>query len=239
MALPENFNSWKHLQDTLRKVHNRLVKDEFSDVEDEPDLNVPRSSLKLACTMQDSDTSDMTVARMLFFLFEYGWAYEQLEPYYGLPTEEVQSNLKFRPILILRFKEDASDAFENGYYPLKSTVKIRLVKETSTTLTRTECLRLAERVKAELCSGNGFKFKRGKELYTYKDVEHGLDYQLYVWDKATAKDVIEKCNSVLELPHNWSNLFSHVPEEPTENYPTNPGTQRILGEQEKNLGSVL
>lgn len=232
MTLPENFDSWEHLQSTILKIHNKLVRENFSDQDDNFDVNVPRSSLKLASLMNDNETSSMLLTRMLFFLFYVGYAYDNLEPYYGIPVAELQSNVKFKPQLTFYFREDLGDAFENDQRPIRARISKRL-NETSGTITKTKLINLANKIKTGLCSGGGYKFKRGKELYTYKDEEKGYNFQLYTWSKLEAKEVINKIMDIFTDTPDWKQLFHHISEEPSSAFPTVAGTLNILGETEK------
>lgn len=70
MPVPSNISSWEHLQDLFRLYHNKLVREEFSDLGallDDDDINIPRSSLKYGCTLKDDDTSTMTLLRLWLF----------------------------------------------------------------------------------------------------------------------------------------------------------------------------
>ena len=68
MPLPDNFSPWEHLQNVLRQVHNRIVKEEFSDITDDDDIVTPRGSLKKACLLDDNDSAEMTVFKVLAVL---------------------------------------------------------------------------------------------------------------------------------------------------------------------------
>ncbi|MDZ8054872.1 MAG: hypothetical protein RMX68_009055 [Aulosira sp. ZfuVER01] len=75
MALPEGFSPFEHLQDMIRLNHNKLVREYFSDVggEDwEADLSSSRPQLRVAATMVDDDTAEMTLMRLYFF-YDISW----------------------------------------------------------------------------------------------------------------------------------------------------------------------
>lgn len=234
MSLPSNFDPWEHFQSTMMQLHNRRVKREFSDLGEDwtPNISTPRAGLRQACTIEDRDNALICLSKQIFFWFELGFIETLIEPYYGVPVEEHNAYTKFKPSIIFRFKEDKADTLDTGYYPLRSRITVRLVNESSTSITKNELRNIGNRIKLVLCSGNGYKYKRGKELCTYKDPENGLNFQLYVWDKNTAKEVITKILDVFNLSPQWEKFFSHVPENASQAYPTNPGKKQILGEEE-------
>ncbi|MHC5830928.1 MAG: hypothetical protein ACYT04_86975, partial [Nostoc sp.] len=84
MPLPDDFNEWEHLQDTIRLWHNKGVNQYFKSTESDS-LTTPKQSLKVACTMKDSDTSTMTLMRMWLFEVTAGRLQSVQRPVYGIP----------------------------------------------------------------------------------------------------------------------------------------------------------
>ena len=70
MTLPKNFNHWEHLQDIIRREHNKIVARYFKDLGDinwEPNITTSRAKLRTACTIQDKDTAIQTQIRLYLF----------------------------------------------------------------------------------------------------------------------------------------------------------------------------
>lgn len=235
MVLPDNFDEYEHLQSLFMRVHNKQVREAFSDLGGSdwvPDINTPRGSLRVACTIKDNDTAPMVNMRYLLFYLSLGRISEWLEPFYGIPYENVNQDNKFRPVVHLDFKEDEDDV-DSDYQPLRMVVSFRLVSETSTTITRANLITIANRIRTEFATGSGFRFHKGKELWTYKDAEKGYNFRLYAFSETVARGLI---TSVLGCQnHTIDNtlLVKHQNQNEASAYPTVPGNQSILGNSRK------
>lgn len=190
MVVPTNFNEFEHLQSTILKVHNRIVRDEFNDITgDDLDLAVPRSSLRWACLLKDNDTADMMIQRFLLFYFSLRKAQDLQQPFYGIPLDDLQASRKFKPQITLYFKEDDNDV-EEDFRPMWGEISFRLMSESSTTITKSELTNLANKIKTEFGASNGYVWKKGRKLYSYTEKEKGYQLQLLCRDETTAKELI-------------------------------------------------
>lgn len=231
MALPENFNEWEHLQSVLMRVHNREVKDEFKDISDDVDIdiNIPRQSLKQACLIKDTDTSEMTHLRMMLYWFNLRKAKDLQQPVYGLPLEDVQATRKYKPQIKLFFEEYLTGASEEGdYAPVRGEISIRLMDETSETLTRSNLVTLANKIK-QIFGTPPVKWNKGKDLASYTDWEKGYQLQLLVRNKSDAKELITKVLDIQNHTPDWKHLNYKENDEPTQAFPIIPPTKMILG----------
>lgn len=229
MAIPNNFDEFEHLQSTILRVHNRIVREEFSDITgDDLDLAVPRSSLRWACLLKDNDTCDMMIQRFLLFYFTLRRAQDLQQPFYGIPLDDLHASRKFKPQVTLYFKEDDEDA-EEGRRPTWGEVSFRLMNESSTTITRTELTTLANKIKAEFGAANGYVWKKGRKLYSYTEKDKGYQFQLICRDEATAKELINKVLDLQNHTPDWKFLKSNVADNENESFPYNPGNHTILG----------
>jgi hypothetical protein len=114
--------------------------------------------------------------------------------------------------------------------PLRARISYRLMNETSTSLTKTELTSLANRIKTEFGASNGYIWRKGKDMATYKDVENGYDFQLLVRSKTDAKELISKILDTNQDTPDWKFLQYKENDEPTSAYPTLPPAQVILGD---------
>ena len=234
MTLPENFTPVQHLKDVLIKAYNKLVKEEFKDIDEEldPDITTPRSSLRTACLIDNNDSQISINNRMMLFYFLLRKASDLQAPIYGIPTGTYHETFKFKPHVTLYFYEDLGDQ-EEGFQPLRTQISFRLMDETELTVSRSQLIALATKIKQEFGLNNGYKFKRGKYLCTYNDPEHGYRLKLFTFSDTEAKDVIKK---VLDIQgHIWdSSKFNYsVNESPSSAYPTLPPQKNILGKLER------
>lgn len=229
MSLPEGFSEWEHLQSTLMRVHNRIVRDEFSDITDEDiDLNVPRSSLRWACLLKDGDTATMTHLRMNLFYFSLRGARDLQAPIYGIPLADLQAARKFKPRIELFFKQDLSDV-EPDDRPVEGRISFRLMNEESGTITRAELTTIANKIKTEFGAANGYLWKKGRKLYSYTEKEKGYQLQLLSRSETEAKELIGKILDIQNHTPDWKFLGLNENGDENESFPYTPGNQTILG----------
>lgn len=235
MTLPEDFSPFEHLQDTIKRVHNREVREAFSDLgadEFDPDISIPRHSLRVACTIDDNDTQDMMVQRQLLFFLSLRRAQDMQTPVVGDYVNEMHDRRMYKPQITLFFQEDDGDV-EAGYNPVRGRISYRLMNESSTTLSKVELTSLANRIQLEFASGNGYVWKRGRDIASYTDKDNGYQLQILTISKAEAKEVINKVLDTNQDTPNWQYLQYKESDDSLSAYPSNPGSHIILGETRK------
>jgi hypothetical protein len=225
MPLPDNFSPWEHLQSTLRIYHNKFVREEFNDIEFDDALDIPRGSLKLACLLTDDDTVDMTVLRFWLFFLHTRKARDFQAPLYGVPIQDYDARIKYKPQVTLYFSQD-DDSVPQKRHPSSAEISFRLVSETAQTITENDLNTIARRIKTEFGATNGYRWRKGHILCTYRSRDDGLHLQIYAFSESEAKEVIKKVCDVAVKPFNDDYLVVH---ESRRSWPTNPGTQVILG----------
>jgi len=230
MPLPDGFNSFEHLQDTIGKILRKEVLEEFKDIDtDDLDISLPRSSLRTACLPDDNDTGVMLLMRALLYFVILRKVQDLQPPVYGIPTGTYHETFKFKPQVCLYFYEDLSDV-ESGYQPIRSQITFRLMGETETSISKTELTTLATKIKNEFGQNNGYRFKRGKTLCTYYDPENGYQLKLFTWEHTDAIDVIKKVLSLTNTAYDASKLNVSRNNNDSQAYPTIPDRKLILGE---------
>lgn len=225
MSLPENFSPWEHLQSTLIRTYNQEVREEFSDLTDDDDLNVPRSSLRVACRITDDDSALQCLIRMMFFYFTVRRARDIQAPMYAIPTDTYQANVRFRPIVKLYFRQDL-DAVPAGRRPVEAVISYRIRNEQYNTITEAELRSHALRIRTEFGTGARYVWTKGRLLVTYRDLENGINLQIYAVSKAEAIQVINKVLDCAQVPYDADRVVTHDSE---EDFPANPGTHLVLG----------
>jgi hypothetical protein len=230
MPLPNDFSPWEHLQNTIRNAHNQQVRKEFSDIEIDDDITTARGSLKLACIIDDKDTTAMVNSRL--FLYHVIIKNDGASEYYSSPISSVIESLRFKPQITLNFGQNLRDV-EEDKNPVRSDIRIRLTNETNQSITPANALTLATKIKTLFGTGNGFKWHRGKGMFTYADRDKGYHFQLLVYDSAEGKKIVEQILDIQSHTPDWSNSFYKENEEPLEAYPTIAPTQTIYGKARK------
>jgi len=233
MPLPQGFSEFEFLQDIIRKWQNRIVKEEFADLGGDnfdPDIRISRQALRHACTHKDTDTAEMMQMRNDLFYIIYRKAQDLQQPVYGIPTNAFQEQTKFKPQIMLYFQE-ALDDIEPGYAPLTGEISFRIMGEESTTLTRAEVERLAQRIKTLFGGSTPFVWRKGKEMFPYNDWSLGYRLQLRCRNEAEAKRVIEQVLDIQGHTPDWKKLGINKNAQEMEAYPTVPDYATILGER--------
>ncbi len=235
MPLPENFDSVEHFLKVLISTHNPQVKEFFSDVGSDgisPDINTSRSSLRTACLMDKDKPLVENLFKYLFYHFTVRRGEEIFEPMYGLPIGTFHETRKFKPQVKLFFKEDL-DTVEKTYSRVEAEITFRLMDETGETLTDKKIERLAREIKKEFATGKGFKFKKGKKLYSYNDPERGYKLQLYCYDEPEAMKVVERVLSIQSHSPEWEKFNESKNKNEKKAYPTIPPQKKIIGKKRR------
>lgn len=235
MALPDEFSEWEHLQSTIIRVHNRLVREEFSDLGGEswdPDIGSSRGSLRHACTLKDNDTADMLIQRYLLFYFTMRKAKDLQGSIVGIHKDKYDQYYKYRPQITLFFREDNQDV-EAGYKPVEGQITLRLEAETSESITETELTSIANRIRSNFGGPTGYIWRKGKDEAIYWDKSKANFFRLYTRNKPDAKELLEKALNIKNDTPNWEHLQYKEPDQPTEKYPTIPPNIRILNKTKK------
>lgn len=196
--LPENFSPWEHLQDTLRWVQNRRVRDKFKDLgldDWEPSINTPRASLRTACTLRDDDTAEMTMLRLWLFYGMLGNLDIDMSSFYSIPVREYQGYAKFQPQVTLLFYEDLSDV-EEGYQPVCAEVSFRVQGETEQSMTEVKARAIAHQIRTEFATGNGYTWWKGRTKLTYRKPEQGYNFSVFARTESEGKQLIVKVLSI-------------------------------------------
>jgi hypothetical protein len=230
MALPSDFNAFEHLQDIWRKVHNKRVREHFRDLADpdgdwDAEIDTPRGSLRVACTMNDDDTGDMTTIRTLLFWVVLGEAAALQPPIYGIPVDRFQQTVKFAPQVTLYFKEDWSDV-EEGYAPIDAEVSFRMMGESTQSLSQAELNNLAAKIRNEFATGQGYRWQKGRVVLSYRDLDRGYRFIIHAYSETEGRDVISK---ILSLQGHSIDLKFLTINQLAETPPIVPPSQTILG----------
>lgn len=195
MTLPANFNRWRHFLSVLTQIQNRIVREDFKDVSDdenwEPSIGTSRASLRTACTIQANDTQPLVILKLVLYYIVLRKAQDLQVPYYGMPTGFLQAQRKFRPQVCLYFSQDALELGRNED-PITGEISFRLMNETSESLTRSELENLGNRIKNNLGTGNGFVWRKGREMVTYTDWDEGLQLQILCLNEVEGEKVVKE-----------------------------------------------
>lgn len=230
MPLPQGFNEFNYLKDLVKKEHNKAVRAWFNNQKDD-DLSTPKSGLKHACLIKDNDSGLIIQMRLWLFEFTVGHAQAIQTPVYGVPVQELQSNVKFKPQIKLFFKEDYDKESHDvqKLSRLEGEITFRLVNESSSTISRTEAERFAREIKNAFAKPV-FTWEKGWFKCTYLDIEKGYDLRLLVKSKTEGERVVKQVLGIQNHAFEREN-FQFVDHD--KSYPINPGTHRVYGKMLK------
>jgi hypothetical protein len=99
--------------------------------------------------------------------------------------------------------------------------------ETSQTLTRTELTRIANEIKREFATGNGYIWRRGKVKRVCKDSENGLNLSILCLNESEGTEIVRKVYDIIGRPYDPDKCTTVNPERNSDNV---TGTEVILGE---------
>lgn len=236
MTLPEGFSHAEHLQDTLRRTFKREVRDWFREVDlDDVDITTARGSLATACDHQDEDSLLMTLGRVLLFETLRGRFAERLvgsSGDVGHTSYRTDVRRRTRPKIKLYFLEDQGDV-EPGYAPVDGQITFRLMDYTPGTLTPAIAQTIAQRIKSNFATGNGFVWRKGRNMYSYSDWAKGYQLQLLCRSDSDARQVVDAVLDIQNHTPDWTYFNEKVNADPAGAYPTIPDIDRAYGEQRR------
>jgi hypothetical protein len=229
MPLPDNFNGWKHLRETVEFVHNRRVKKFYKNQPDD-DISTPKRSLKVASLIRPKDTVIIVLLRMWLFEITAGHAQSLQTPIYGIPVQELQRDSKFKPQIKLYFKEPYDyEKHGDGTDEVRGELTFRIMNKTAETISRTDAIKYAREIKAEFATPP-LIWKKGKYKCTYLDLENGFDLRVLAASKADGISTIKSVLKITDKTYN-DDYFQFI--ENTKTYPTTPGTHIVYGKRVK------
>ncbi len=232
MTLPLDFNDFEHLQSTIIKLHNREVREAFSDLGGDewlPNINTPRASLRQACTIYDSDYALIMLLKQNLYFLTLRKAKDYQAPFVGMPKGSFDPVIKYKPQIVLYFQEDNGDV-EEGYNPVDGRISFRLMNKDSETITKTDLTTLANKIKTEFVVNNGYTWKQRKEYYNYTDKTKGYQLQILAFSESEAKQLINKVLDIQGHTFQDKKFTKSVNDNPSSAYPIIPPQQNILGE---------
>jgi len=227
--MPEPLNLTERLQDFIRQFINRLITEDFRDLEEIPldglDINVPRHAVKLICIHDDKDSLIHTVIRLLIYGF-FVYLPSLLGEGYFMPYIWLHENFDFIPQIKLYFVDDPRNRpIVYRKKPLEAEVAIRLhfinISEISA---RREIDRLADRI---LLNFRNFKFTKGTKKYSYNDKSNKFTTWSFFASRSEAVSLFRNLCLILDIPFNDENITEALP---TKNYSV-PERRRIMGQQ--------
>ncbi|WP_013322683.1 hypothetical protein [Gloeothece verrucosa] len=222
---------WDFLKSFLHKTYNHEVNKFFNDIPDEvlEEIDEPRKAAKRACLILPKETMIRALHKRMNFYYICQRVQDRPDYVGGKPKQEMDDSYPYAPHVYLFFKQD-KDASPEGFEPLEIECSFVLTDETSETITEANLKTLANKIKAEFATNDGYLWKKGSYLYTYKDLKKGLNLQIYSISEAEAKEVIHKLCSIVGATYDDEKLTEHNPKKSTVN---NPPTRHILGESRK------
>lgn len=230
--MPAPKNSWSHFISVVTQVQNRIIKEDFKDVGNdnwEADITTPRGSLRVACTIKATDSAPLVLLRLMLYYIVLRKAQDLQIPVYGIPTGSLQAQRKFRPQVHLYFSQDSLDVLK-GSDPVTGGISWRVMDETSESITRSKIEQIASRIKSEFGGGNGYIWKKGREMVTYSDWDKGLQLQVLSKTTADGEQVIRKVLGAAEISFNPARMNVNKNQAEASRYPTTPKRENILGE---------
>ncbi|MEH2193409.1 MAG: hypothetical protein V7K98_12330 [Nostoc sp.] len=219
-SLPDGFDPFEHLQKIYIPQHNILVSRYFSDLGEDwkPNIATARSSLRVACTMQDSDNQLMMNLRhhLLFDLLGYGR--KNLAIYYG-SIENIEPPVEGHPKIVFYFSQDSASVPATQDYKADAEYSVRLMdlENTSTNL-HSKLVEIATEIKTQFVDAKqGIILTKGNLAVGYKDPKHGFSIGRRVLSstEADAIDIYRRMCNVIDVPFDEEKITVSNPKKPS------------------------
>lgn len=235
MVLPSNFSPAEHLQDLIRKVWNKKVREHFKDLggaEWEPDLNSSRAQYRVGCTHLENDTTVMTQLRIELLKDIKSSSVGNYQYVFGVPKDKLDGEVAYVPQVTLYFCQKSIDV-EPGKHFKEGEITFRWVEETEESITSAKIENLANKIKLKFTNPT-YRWNKGKTYYYYYDKQKGYDFRLLARNITEAKRIIADTLDLRNDTPDWKNhlRFTEV-ENPRETFPENAGTKTVLSKSRK------
>ncbi|MDZ8228298.1 hypothetical protein [Nostoc sp. ChiVER01] len=236
-SLPDDFDPWKHLQKQYNQQHNLLVRKYFSDHDDNwvPNIGDPRSSLRVACTMTDSDNDAIRSMRHNFFYDLLGYARKNLLVYYG-SRESIDPPVEGHPKIVFYFSQDSESVPATQDYKADAEYSVRLMTLENTSINLHEKLvEIANEIKTQFVHNKqGIVHAKGNLCVSYKDPKHGFPNgsKILSNNEADGISIYQKICNVVDVPFDELKINVGNPKKPSTTG-TVTETQVIMGKTRK------
>jgi hypothetical protein len=213
---------FERLQSTIMAFHNRKVNISFSDINDSTPPN-QRKLLKSDLLIKDKDNGIIMILKMLLF-----FVYIEDDKVYGIPIEEYQRTVVFRPQIMLKFIESRAAAKAAKRQRVRMELSFRLMDKESTNITQANITEYIREIKASFPST--YSFDKGKLKYVYNDKKDGFFFIIAGVLDSEVKELITKVLKIVDKIPDWD--FLTKSEYIDKNLST-PKYQTILGKRTK------
>lgn len=235
--LPDNFQPFEHLQEVYIPQHNAIVRRYFSDHPDDwkPNIATARSSLRVACTMLDSDNQAIMSLRhhLLFDLLGYGR--KGLALFYG-SRESIDPPVVGHPQIKFYFSQDSASMPAGQDYKADAECSVRLMKLENTSLTLHEKLiEIANEIRTQfVVNKQGIVLTKGNLCISYKDVKNGFPNgsKILASTEDDAIDIYKIICNVIDVIFDESHINVGNPKKPSTIGEITE-TQTIMGKKRK------
>lgn len=228
MSTPK-YSEWKLLLSLFENSHNKAVNSFFKNTPDY-DFTNNRSKLKEGCKVKNNDNAIMVLLRLWLFEITLQRSQAIQTPIYGIPVQELQREIKFKPQVRLYFREPYDkDIHNTGISRVNGEITFRLANESSDTISRAKAEKLAREIKKQFAKPI-FTWEKGWYKSTYLDLENGYDLRILVKSKTEGERIVKQILKIQN--HNFDkDHFQFIEHDRT--YPINPGTHRVYGQTVK------
>lgn len=239
MSLPDNHDPKEFLQDVFRKSANKEVALFFSDLGEnwEPSLANGRSQLRVACTHQEADTTEMTNLRHALLYDILGYGRNGLAVFHG--SHENQSiPVTGHPKIVFYFSQDAqSIPNEETRGDAEISVRLMQLENTSVNL-KSKLIEIGNEIKTQFLEAKkGIILTKGNLAVSYVDPERGFykTSKVLCHNETDGIDIYKRICNVIDVPFEETKITVHNPKKPSTIGSSN-GTQVILGKTRKKRG---
>ncbi|MDX2255565.1 MAG: hypothetical protein NW214_08630 [Pseudanabaenaceae cyanobacterium bins.39] len=194
----QNLTPFERRQNTFRQLHNREVREVFSDVVDaatdgtpyDPTKvtpqNSPRRVLRQDVLIEDQDSfSEMWLKRELLKFMKDDDVPVLLPSYDDVPISVID-----KPHVHLHFIEKKSTAILARRKRVEALISFRITDKTISTITQADLNELKREI--DLAFPSTYQLKKGRFKYSYRDKPNGFEFILTLLSETEAKEVITK-----------------------------------------------
>jgi hypothetical protein len=219
-----------NLVEVLNRLQNLTVDNFFAaNPSDDPTIAEQRAYFKDGLTI-DTEADNLISAFIKFYALNTFIGVDSNFPeIFTVPFSTVNDELRYKPQVHLYFVETNYDFIQQNRRIRDGAIRgIRLMGETSETITQVKVEAIANKIKDLFGDGQGFTWNKGRAMFTYADDSKGYNLQILCTTSDEGKRIVTQVLAIQEHEPEWKYANFKENNSPDEAYPVDAPDITIL-----------
>lgn len=188
--------------------------------------------MKLGCTHQEQDSINQTILRMFLFYLIVSGEERFGTKVYGIPIQEHQARVRFKPQIMLYFEQPFDQRETVGgerVAPVTGEISVRLRTEEFDSVSESELRSIGNLVKTQFGGTTPKLWQKGKNYFTYYDKAKGHQFKILVRTRSEGRDLVKDALGLIGETPDWEFANWKENEDAESAFPETTQTGTVLG----------